>query len=121
MSSANTWEEHLVHYRAADALYQSGQVRSALRAFRRALELAPGDADTLWALGDCYSDLGQPWRAERFFRKARAGVSWAKRGDLLYNMGNARLDQGRPAAALSLYARVPKRSTAFELARKNTT
>lgn len=116
---AQTLEAHLACYAEADALYRKGEVLRALKSFRDALVLAPGDVDTLWALGDCYTDLGEPRRAERFYRKARAGAAWRERGDLLYNIANALLDQRRPAAALRLYRLVPPKASSFKLARKN--
>lgn len=93
-----SWEAHLACYAEADALYRSGQLARARKLFRNALALAPGDVDTLWALGDCYSELGKPRRAELFYRKARAGAAWEQRGDLLYNIANTLLDQRRPSA-----------------------
>ena len=120
MSADETWEEHLARYREADALYKKGKLKSALNCFRKALALAPGDSDTLWALGDCHSELGQPRKAERFYRLARLQAPWDERGDLLYNIANALLDQGRPRAALQLYARVPRSAAAFLLAQRNS-
>jgi tetratricopeptide (TPR) repeat protein len=114
-----TWDAHLACYAEADSLFQRGVVRPALKSFRNALLLAPGDVDTLWAIGDCYSELGKPRLAEVFYRKARAGAVWRQRGDLLYNMANALLDQGRPAAALRFYQLVPRKAGSFGLARKN--
>jgi len=113
------WTNHLRLYQQADARYQQGQTRSALKLFRAALSLAPGDADTLWAMADCYSDLAQPRKAERYYRLARACVPWSERGDLLYHIANALLDQGRLGAALSLYRRVPRSATVFDQARTN--
>ena len=114
-----TWEAHLACYAEADALYRAGEVLRALKLFRNALILAPGDVDTLWAIGDCYTDLAKPRRAEGFYRRARAGAAWRERGDLLYNIANALLDQRRPAAALRLYRLVPIRASSFKFVRKN--
>ena len=114
-----SWEAHLACYAEADALYRMGQLPRALKAFRNALALAPGDVDTLWALGDCYSELGKPRRAELFYRKARARAAWKRRGDLLYNIANALLDQRRPASAVRLYRLVPRSAGAYANARRN--
>ena len=110
---------HLASYAEADALYRAGEVLSALEKFRNALQLAPGDVDTLWALGDCYSDLGRPRKAENFYRKARIGVGRKRRGDLVYNIANALLDQCRPAAALRFYQQVPRTAGSYLLACEN--
>lgn len=114
-----SWEAHLACYAEADALYRSGQLARAVKLFRNALALAPGDVDTLWALGDCYSELGKPRRAELFYRKARAGAAWERRGDLLYNIANALLDQRRPVSAIRLYRLVPRSAGSYAQARKN--
>ena len=118
-SNEKNWEQHLAFYREADALYRAGNLKQAKSVFLKALSHAPGEVDTLWAIGSCFSELGQPHHAERYFRRSRAGASWKKRGDLCYNIANALLDQGRPRAAMRLYRKVPRSSEAFELARRN--
>ncbi len=119
VSDAEVWEEHLVLYREADVLYREGKIKLALKYFRRALNLAPADVDTLWALGNCYGELRKPRKAELFFRRARAYARLDQRGDLLYNIGNALFDQGCLRAALQLYARVPRSANSFLLAQRN--
>lgn len=111
--------EHLAWYRAADAAYSARKLKEALKLFHRALKAAPGDVDTLWAIADCHSDLGGPRKAERFYRMARAAAPWPQRGDLLYNLANALLDQGRPAAVLKLYRRVPRSAASYLQSRIN--
>ena len=113
------WNRHLAAYSAADALYRQGKIRAAIPAFKAALALAPTDSDTLWALGDCYSEAGRARKAELSFRKAWLLAPYSKRGDLLYNIANALFDQRRPQAALILYRRVPRHSSAHSLARRN--
>lgn len=119
MNEEKTWEQHLALYREADSLYRAGDLRSARRMFALALVHAPHDADTLWALGSCASELGKPRLAERYFRRARVRSEWKRRGDILYNIANSLFDQRRFQAALQLYVRVPRRSDAFVLARRN--
>ena len=119
MENADLWARHLALYRRADALYKNGEIKEAKRLFLRALSLAPRDADTLWAIGSCFSDLGRPAAAERYYRRARAVARWHQRGDILYNIANALLDQGRPLAALRLYRRVPRSSSAYLLSQRN--
>lgn len=119
MNYEATWEQHLARFREADSLYRAGDMRSAKRVFFKALALSPGDVDTLWALGSCFSESGKPHSAERYFRRARARAAWRRKGDLLYNIANSLFDQGRLQAALRLYIRVPRSSKAFLLARRN--
>lgn len=120
MKQANpSWQAHLACYAKADDFYRGGKLLFATRYFRNALLLAPGDLDTLWALGDCYSDRGKPWKAEHFYRRALANAPWKKRGDLRYNIANALLDQRRPSAAIRLYQLVPRSAMAYGLARQN--
>ena len=114
-----SWEAHLALYAAADSLFRDGKRRLALREFRNALLLAPGDVDTLWAIADCYSHLGKPHKAAQFYRRARTGATWQKRGDLLYNIANALLDQRRPLAAIRLYRLVPRSASSYGQARRN--
>lgn len=118
-SESDAWEAHLAAYGQADALYQAGQLRAAVNVFRAALALAPFDADTLWALGDCCSELGQARKAERWYRAALRRVTWGRRGDLLYNIANALLDQGQPLAAIKLYSKIPRKAGAYDLAQRN--
>ena len=120
MNQTNDWEQHLSWYREADSLYRAGHLKPARALFKKALALAPGNPDTLWALGSCFSELGQPHQAEHYFRLARARSEFNHRGDLLYNIANALFDQGRRRAALQLYVRVPRNAQSFLQARKNT-
>lgn len=119
MIETGTWERHLALYSAADALYRAGELKQARVLFLKALEIAPGDVDTRWALGSCLSELGRPYQAERYFRLARTRAAFAARGDLLYNIANALFDQGRFRAAIRLYRRVPRHAQAYPLARRN--
>ena len=119
MQNDDAWERHLAYYQDADALYLKGHVSQARALFLSALALAPNDADTLWALGSCSSELGNPRAAERYFRRARRRAVWEDRGDLLYNIANALFDQGRTAAALAMYKRIPRQAKAYMLAKRN--
>ena len=119
MSSVEKWELHLALYRKADLLYRAGELKQAKAMFFKALSFAQGEVDTLWAIGSCFSELGHPHHAERYFRLAMSKVDWNRRGELLYNIANALFDQGRQRAALTLYLKVPHRSAAFPLAKKN--
>ena len=119
MTTDDRWVRHCALYSEADALYRTGRLTEARALFVEALALWPGDSDSLWAIGSCFSELGNPWQAERYLRRALAVAPSKERGDLLYNIANARFDQKRFCDALQLYARVPRGSSAFELAMRN--
>ena len=116
MTTDDRWVRHCALYSEADTLYRSGRLKEAQALFVEALARWPGDSDTLWAIGCCFSELGDPWQAERYLRRALAAAPSKERGDLLYNIANARFDQKRFRGALQLYARVPRGSSASELA-----
>jgi tetratricopeptide (TPR) repeat protein len=118
-SGTARWKAHLAAYRAGDAHYGAGRFLLALRAFSRALILAPGDPDALWAIGNCYTALSQPRLAERAFRKAMASADPEDIGALRYNLGNALYDQRRVAAAAWHYRRAPRQGPVAPLARRN--
>lgn len=105
-------------YRVGEIFYKQGKYREALDAFRKGLRTRPEDAYALWAIADCYSDMGRPKLAERYYRKAKAlaGQEWA----LTYDIGSCLFDQGRYREAIALYKKIPSsESGAFKLARKN--
>src|SRR5712691_479060 len=110
---------HVEAYRRADKHYGAGRYRAALRDFKRALQLAPGDSDTCWAIGNCYTELHRPRLAERAFRKALGSAKGKDRDALLYNLGNALFDQRNFKAAAQLYHRISSRSGLARLARRN--
>jgi tetratricopeptide (TPR) repeat protein len=120
MVEASTWQVHNTLYGRADDLFRKNQFKLALRAFKQALLLAPRDADTNWAIASCYSEMNSPFQAERYFRRARALAEWSQRGDLLYNIANAKFDQRQFQAAAKLYRLVPRSSTAYLKAQRNT-
>lgn len=119
MTTEDRWVRHCALYSEGDALYRSGRTKEARALFLEALALWPGDSDTLWAIGSCFSEAGDPWQAERYFVRALAVAPSRERGDLLYNIANARFDRKRFRDALQVYARVPRASSAFELALRN--
>lgn len=97
-------------YCAGDVAYLLGQIPFAISAFRRALRSRPDDVQALWAMGNCYSDLGRARMAERCFRRALA-LSGDSDLRLLFNLANALLDQGKYGLALNMYREVKRRST----------
>jgi len=120
MAEATTWQAHCDLYRRADDLFGNGQIKSALRIFKQALQLAPRDADTNWAIANCYSKMNSPFQAERYFRRALALAERSQRGDLFYNIANAKFDQRKFTAAAKLYRLVPRSSAAYFKAKRNT-
>ncbi len=54
----------------ANAYYDSGNWRTAIFYYERALELDPHDPDILTDLGTCYRNSGNPERAFQFYQKA---------------------------------------------------
>lgn len=119
MSEAITWQAHCDFYRRADDLFRDGQIKPALRIFKKALQLAPRDADTNWAIANCYSEMNSPFQAERYFRRARVLAERPQRGDLFYNIANAKFDQRKFTAAARLYRLVPRSSAAYFKAQRN--
>lgn len=109
-------QAHLEAYTSADDLYSARKFARALVGFRRALSLAPGDSDTLWAVADCYSDLKRPRMAERYYRAALKKATRGDRSALLFNVGNALFDQGCFADAVRCYRRVPSKASRNNLA-----
>ena len=101
------WERHLQAYSAADTLYKAKRFAAALAGFRRALSLAPDDADTLWAIADCYNEQKRHRLAERYYRSAIKHASVKQRPTLYFNLGNALLDQKRFKAAAQAYRYAP--------------
>ncbi len=118
--NADSDAKHHALYKEADSAYKRCDFVRARKLFAEALRLAPGDPDTLRAVGNCWDELGLPLLAERFHRRALAWSRGAERGDCIYNIANAKFDQGLYASALALYAKVPPRSkAAYRRARRN--
>lgn len=105
-------------YNAGTIFFHQGKYVSALKAFKKALRTRKDDAQALWAIADCYSEMGKPSFAERYFRKALSNQP----GDqsLIYNLGNALFDQGRYQEAIEKYLDIKKAdSELYGLAKKN--
>ncbi|MEG6549369.1 tetratricopeptide repeat protein [Desulfocurvibacter africanus] len=65
-SDADTW------IKLGNAYFDTSQAEKAIRAYERALEIAPGNADVLTDLGVMYRAAGQPAKAVEQFDKAIA-------------------------------------------------
>lgn len=107
------------HYQAGDDLYKQGKYAEALTEFEKALKAWPRDSDSAWAVADCYSELGKPGLAEKYFRLALDSCPAKKKPDLLYNIGNALFDQMKYKEALGYYDSIPKQNQIYKKARKN--
>ena len=83
------------------ALRGENRTDEAERAYRRALEIAPGLASAQYNFGNLLSARGKWREAELLYRRALAGES--HNVDALYNLANAVRDQGRLDEAIALY------------------
>ncbi len=101
-------------YSAADVLYKAKKFIEALAGFRTALSFAPEDADTLWAIADCYEAQNRLRLAERYYRHAIKHAPVKQRPLLYFNLGNVLFDQKRFKEAVQTYRHAP-----IKLARKN--
>lgn len=107
-------------YLVGDIYFKKGRFKDALIAFKKALRTKPDDYQALWAIGNCYSEIEMPAIAERYFRRALT-YKPAEKG-LIYNLGNALLDQGKFSEALRSFNEVcEKDKTLYRLAQKNAT
>jgi len=93
-------------YCVGTALFDSGKFDLASRAFKKSLRTRPDDFQALWALGDCYSELGHPKLAERYFAKAIRFGRKESALALTFNLANAFYDQGKFREAIRKYRRV---------------
>lgn len=111
----NRWEGHLQAYTAADTSYKTKRFTAALAGFRRALSLAPGDVDTLWAIADCYNEQKRPRLAERYYRSAIKHAPVKQRPTLYFNLGNILFDQKRFKEAVQIYRYAPAKMASKNL------
>jgi len=57
-------------YVKGDALWKQGRFKEAAQYFQLAADEWPEDYQAWWALGNCYTELKKPRKAEDAFRKA---------------------------------------------------
>ncbi|SRR6266581_1858216 len=106
-------------YLAGDIYQKKRNYRRAIAAFKKAFQNRKEDFEALWAIGDCYSDIGRPVMAERYYRKA---LQFSKHDAAIrFNLGNALFDQGRYREAISVYKSIDEstNSKVHKLAHKN--
>ena len=102
-----TRDPNHVAYLKGDNLWKKGCFKEAAQCFLVALAEWPEDYQAYWALGNCYSELGKPRKAEQSFRQAIALCPNADKITLLFNLANTLFDQKRYVSAIKLYSEIP--------------
>lgn len=108
-----------VAYVRGDKKFKEGRFAEAAKYFLIALEEWPEDWQAMDALGNSYSEMKKPRKAEQWFRQAIDVAPSERRPDLIYNLGNALFDQGRFDEAIAMYTQVPHGRKTWRLAEKN--
>jgi tetratricopeptide (TPR) repeat protein len=106
-------------YVRGDKKFRERRYADAAKYFLVALEEWPGDWQAMHALGNCYSEMKKPRKAEKWFREAIEIVPPERRFDLIYNLGNALFDQQRFDEAIEMYRQVPRGHEIWRLAENN--
>lgn len=88
-------------YLVGDALFKSGEIGGALKAFRNSLRHWPKDYDCLLAIANCHDALKRPgWSAYYLLRALEVNSSGSV---AIFNLGNAYLDLGRYLESIECY------------------
>ena len=106
-------------YLRGDALWKQGRIKEASQLFLEAVAEWPEDYQAFWALGNCYSELKKPRKAEQSFRQAIALCSNADKHNLVFNLANALFDQNKYTEAMALYSEIPSGHPLSQKAKKN--
>lgn len=96
-----------IAYKKGDRLFKKGLFLDAAASFETALYEWPEDWQAMWALGNCYSELKKPRKAEKQFANAIQFATAEDLPGLYFNLGNALFDQGLYAQAIEKYHLVP--------------
>jgi tetratricopeptide (TPR) repeat protein len=105
---------------AGELLWKCGRFQEALFAYRKAARLWPADSQAIFAMANCYSELGRPRLAERFYR--RCLEMDPKNGNVAYNLANSLFDQRRYQETIPLYQLASRLGgVSATLAKKNLT
>jgi len=99
--------------------YNRGHYKKAAKAFTESLDYWPEDPQAWFALGNCYDELNKPSKAENCFRKSLQFTAKDKESDVLFNLGNSLLDQGKFSEAIECYVKVSAQSQAYRAAQIN--
>ena len=110
---------NLSAYAEADRLFEQARFRDALRLFEAAAAADPEDGAAFMAIGNCWDALRKPKRAEQAFRTALRFSPPSDQPGILFNLGNALLDQGLFAQALAVYNSIPPGSSVSDSAHRN--
>lgn len=108
-------------YVKGDALWKQGRCKEAAHFFLIAVEEWPDDYQAWWALGNCYTELKKPRKAEDAFRRAIEACGNSDRHELVFNLANALFDQKRFAEAIVLYLEIPLGHRLSQEAKRNAT
>jgi len=100
-------ESNHAAYLKGDVLWKQGRFKEAAHSFLAAVNEWPEDYQSFWALGNCYTELKKPRKAERCFRQAIALCPSADKPVLVFNLANALFDQKRYASAITLHSQIP--------------
>lgn len=115
----SSYDPNQVAYIRGDKLFKQGRFGPAAKWFAVAIEEWSEDWQALWALGNCYSELKKPKKAESCFREA---LSWAPEKDqppIIYNLANALFDQQKFQDAIATYQKLPSGHPLGRQARNN--
>ena len=107
------------YYAEADKLFKLGRFRAALRLFQAAVVADPQDGDAYMAIGNCWDALKKPKNAQDAFLKALDLVDNQLKPSVMFNLGNALMDQGNYAEAIAVFSGVPKGSVVAEKCARN--
>jgi len=101
-------KEYLGYTNLCRAYYEAKKPELAVGACNSALRLQPEDGETLFYLGRANNDLGKTAEADKFYRRAVAGLlEYTKNNpdysDGFYLLGNAYAEVGQNAKAIEAY------------------
>lgn len=106
-------------YVQGDKLFKQGRFGDAAKQFRLAADEWPEDWQAYWALGNCYSEMKKPRKAEESFREAIRHAPAADIPSLYFNLWNALLDQRKYKEALEAYGEIPSGHSLAGSVRRN--
>lgn len=111
-----SFDKNHAWYLVGDIYFKQGRFRNALNAFYKALHEYSSDADSCWAIADCYSQIGIYKIAEKYYRKS---LFIRKRKEVIYDLANSIYDQKRYPEAAKLYKQLLGSGSLGIKARKN--
>lgn len=106
-------------YIQGDKKFKECRYFDAAKHFVVAIEEWPEDWMAMHALGNCYSEMKKPQKAEKWFRLALKNAPPDDHVQLIYNLGNALYDQQRYVEAIKMYREVPSGHKIWPLAAIN--